>query len=391
MLLAPSGVAFASGGTLDEAPQLELVVKSALQEFGVPGAAIGVWTPRGQWKSATGLGDVAKGRPVSVSDHFAIRSVTKSFTVTLVMQLVDDSHGTIGLDDPIGKYLDKIPNGENITIRELANMTSGLFNYTRDDNFLNLFVQDLTRTWTNDELLSFAFDGTTHNQINFAAGTQYEYSNTNTLVLGKLVEALTERPFEAVLGEKILDPLDLSSTAFLHGTKLPRPASHGYNGLTEDGQPAEIVASFSSQGFAGAMVSSLHDLGKWGRALATGSLLPADLQRQRFVANSTAADVNSPLYDHYGMGMGEVAGWWGHTGDGLGFEAAVLHQIERRETIAILLNQSAPSNIPVRIFCRILGVLDESPAPDSGSLCAPGNARLLLPDSGSEASPEASQ
>ena len=371
-----SNAALASSDRIDEAPQLEDAVKSTLQTFGVPGAAVGVWTQQGQWILTTGLGDEATERSVRRSDHFAIRSVTKSFTVTLVLQLVNDSNGTINLDDPIGNYLDGIPNGETITVRQLANMTSGLFNYTQDETFVDEFRKDLTRSWTTDELLSFAFDGSAHNQFNFQAGTQYEYSNTNTLVLGKLVEVLAGKPFEEVLEERILEPLKLEETAFLSGTKLPRPSVHGYNGMGDDGRPLKIVASFSSQGFAGGMVSTLHDLGKWGGALATGALLPPDLQRQRFVTRATAPDVHSPLYDHYGLGMGEVAGWWGHTGDGLGFEAGVFHQIERNQTIAILLNESQPSNIPVRVFCRILGVLQQAPAATSDSLCAPGNERL---------------
>jgi D-alanyl-D-alanine carboxypeptidase len=121
------------------------------------------------------------------------------------------------------------------------------------------------------------------------------------------------------------------------------------------------------------MVSTLRDLGSWGRALARGSLLPADLQQQRFVALATASDPQSPVYDAYGLGMGQVARWWGHTGEGVGYEAAVFHQIERNETFAILLNASNVSDVPVRIFCRVLAVLDEAPPPASGSVCAPGN------------------
>lgn len=361
-----------AGGTLDQAPQLEATVRSALEEFAVPGAAIGLWTPNGHWVMTIGLADVTFGRPVKRRDRFAIRSITKSFVVTIVMQLVAQSDGAIGLDDPIAKYLPGIPNGETITLRELANMTSGLYNYSQDQDFLQALQADLTRLWTTDELLAFAFDGRSHRQINFEPGTRYEYSNTNTLVLGKLVEALTGRPFTDVLDDQILVPLQLRSTAFLSGTELPPPAVLGYDGVNADGLPNDIVVSFSALGFAGAMASTLPDLAHWGRALANGSLLPAALQQQRFAAHPISADPASPVYDAYGMGMGEVAGWWGHTGDGVGFEAAVFHQVDRNETFAILLNESRPSDIPVRIFCRVLQVLNEGPPSDSGSVCAAG-------------------
>jgi D-alanyl-D-alanine carboxypeptidase len=79
------------------------------------------------------------------------------------------------------------------------------------------------------------------------------------------------------------------------------------------------------------------------------------------------------VYDAYGLGLGEVAGWWGHTGEGLGFEAAVFHQPDRDETFAVLLNATNAHDVPVRIFCDVLAVLGESPAADSGSVCVPGS------------------
>jgi D-alanyl-D-alanine carboxypeptidase len=361
--------AFASSETLGQAPQLEAAVSSALQTYAVPGAVIGVWTPNGHWEMAAGLADVASQTPVRRNDHFGIRSITKSFTVTLVLQLIASGNGAISLDDPIAKYVQGVPNGNSITLRALADMTSGLFNYTASKAFQQAFVSDPTRTWTSGELLSYALD----QPIGFPAGSRYEYSNTNTLLLGKVIEKVTGKPFEDVLAGQILTPLNLSSTAFLSGSALPPPAAHGYQGETGDGQPDDIVVSFSGFSFAGGMASTLHDLARWGRGVVRGQLLPPDLQSQRFVARPTAADPASPVYDAYGLGLGEVAGWWGHTGEGLGFEAAVFHQPDRDETFAVLLNATNAHDVPVRIFCDVLAVLGESPAADSGSVCVPGS------------------
>lgn len=346
--------------TLPQAQELDALVAQAMPEFEVPGIAIGVWTPAGSWVRTAGLANVAANVPVKLKDHFAIRSITKSFVVTLVMQLVAESNGSISLDDPIGKYLTGVPNGDRITLRELANMTSGLFDYIRDANFVAALQADFTRSWTTDELLAFAFDGRSHPVTTFEPGAQYQYSNTNTLLLGKLVETLTGEEFEHVLEAKILNLLELGNTAYLTGTRLPRPAAIGYLGETADGQPESIEVSLSGLGFSGAMSSSLKDLAKWGRALVTGGLLPQDLQQQRFQANATRGDPNSPIYDAYGLGMGQVAGWWGHTGSGLGFEAAVFHRPRSGETFAVLVNASNATDVPVRIFCRVLHVLHET-------------------------------
>ena len=359
--------------SLQQAPRLDDVVTRALAEFQVPGATVGIWTEHGSWTKAFGLADVASAQPVKPRDHFAIRSITKSFVVTVLLQLIAESGGSISLDDPIERYLSGVPNGAKITLRQLANMTSGLFDYTADPGFRAAFGADPTRSLTTDELLAFAFDDTSHKTINFAPGERYQYCNSNTLVVGKLIEALTGEAFNDVLREKVLRPLMLGGTKYVRGTRLPTPFSLGYQGKTDAGAPDEAVVSFSALGFSGAMVSTLRGLGIWGAALAEGSLLPAELQQQRFAARATIADPNSPVYDAYGLGMGQVAGWWGHTGEGAGYEAAVFHQIERNETFAILLNASDSSDVPVRIFCRVLGVLDEAPAAASGSVCVPGN------------------
>src|SRR3978361_704986 len=86
------------------------------------------------------------------------------------------------------------------------------------------------RAWTTDELLAFAFDDRSHSPINFQPGEQYQYSNTNTLVLGKMIERLTGEKFEDLLRQEILLPLDLHSTVYLGGIKMPRPAVQGYQG-----------------------------------------------------------------------------------------------------------------------------------------------------------------
>lgn len=373
LLTALSAGTATSRDVLPQAQQLDQVVTTVLEEYKIPGAAIGIWTPRGEWKLFTGLADVSTTRPVTPSTYFGIRSITKSFTVTLVLQLVAGSHGAIDLDDQVVKFVNDVPNGWNITLRQLANMTSGLYDYTADPMFRQAFVADLTRSWTPDELLDFALHSPSHPPANFSPGARYQYSNTNTLLLGKVVEAWTGQPFARVLSAQILRPLKLRSTAFVTGTDLPNPAALGYHGSNADGSPDQVIVNATSLSFAGAMASSLYDLANWGVALASGTLLPPALQQERFVARSTSDDPASPVYDRYGVGIGEVAGWWGHTGEGAGFEAAVFHQIDQDETFAVLLNATDRHDVPVAIFCRVLEVLHESPPTGSSPACEGGS------------------
>jgi D-alanyl-D-alanine carboxypeptidase len=106
-----------------------------------------------------------------------------------------------------------------------------------------------------------------------------------------LIETLTGTNFSAVLEDQILQPLKLASTAYLSGTRLPRPAALGYQGYPDDGQPDNVVINASALGSSGAMATTLHDLAAWGRALAVGFLLPHELQGAVDVCRSDKPDL----------------------------------------------------------------------------------------------------
>lgn len=348
--------------------KIEAAVTAAMKEFNIPGAALVVKTQGTRWTKTFGYADFDAKRPVAANDYFAIRSITKSFTVTRILQLIADSKGAMKLDDPVDKYLADIPNGRRITLRMLANMTSGLYNYSSDPDFGAALSKDLTRGWTIDQLLRFALYSTKHPAINFQPGAQYQYSNTNTLLLGKVVQTATGKLFATTLTTAILKPSGLDSTAYPAGVDLPSPSTLGYQGFY-DNRPAAVAVNASGLGPAGAMASTVGDLASWGEILAGGQLLPAQLQKARFLARRTAGDPGSPLYDRYGLGMGEIAGWWGHTGTGLGYQAAVFTNVDTAETFAIVVNASNEEDVPARVFCRVLHTLHPGQILPTKSVC----------------------
>src|SRR3954447_1296714 len=110
----------------DCAQQLRALLKTKMIELGVPGLIVSIDAPNiCRWTETLGIRDVTKQAPIRLKEHMRIGSITKSFTGTVVLQLVDE--GWLGLDDPISRHLAGVPNGENITIRQLLNMTSGLY------------------------------------------------------------------------------------------------------------------------------------------------------------------------------------------------------------------------------------------------------------------------
>ncbi|KAA0919265.1 serine hydrolase [Dietzia sp. ANT_WB102] len=341
--------------------QFRQAVDETMAEYGVPGAAVGVWVPGdGTWTAAAGLADIASNTPASTGTSWPLRSITKSYTVTLILQLVDQ--GALSLDDTIGKYVDGVTNGDTITLRQLANMTSGNADYT-NEKFADAYEADPARLFTLAELNSFMLGMPEQ----FSPGAQHVYTNANTNLLGAVVEKVTGAPFAEVLNARILQPLGQKDTHYiLDVNKWAEPHPSGYS-PGEDG-PEEQHQNLSIFGPAGSMVTTIDDARVWGEALATGALVAPGTQADRL--KGTPLDAGPP-YDIYGLGIGETDGWWGHNGEGLGFTAAIFHNPESGATIAVFMNlsnavlQGHPAD---QLFRRLAHILESSTAGSLGSL-----------------------
>ena len=156
----------------------------------------------------------------ATSDHYRIGSVTKSMTATIILQLVQE--GRLTLDDPVNKYVPNVPDGDNITVAQLLEMRSGLARYTNDPTFVRGSDADLTRPWTPDELLDLAFA----HPAEFPPGSDCQYSNTNYILLGKIMELLTGQTVQELFQQRLFAPLGM------HGRPCPGPRTpprqHGF-------------------------------------------------------------------------------------------------------------------------------------------------------------------
>ncbi|MDW4571586.1 serine hydrolase domain-containing protein [Microbacterium sp. M3] len=332
--------------------RLQQTVDETMAEYGVPGAAVGVWIPeQGSWTSAAGIADLEGDVPVTTDMQWPLRSITKSYTVTLLLQLVDE--GLLSLDESIGQYVDGVTDGEEITLRQLANMSSGNADYTKDA-FVEAFSEDPERIFTLDELNGFMLG----EPAQFAPGARKVYTNANTNLLGATIEAVTGEEFADVLWERILEPLGQDGTEYnLDVATWSAPHPVGYAPV--DGGFEPQADNLSVFGPAGSMVSSLDDARVWGEILATGAMLQPETQAER--EEGAPLEVGPP-YDLYALGMGETGGWWGHNGEGFGFTAAVFHEPETGATIAVFTNVSnlADRAHPAdQMFRRLAAVVDE--------------------------------
>jgi D-alanyl-D-alanine carboxypeptidase len=275
--------------------------------------------------------------------------VTKAFVSVLVLQL--EAEGKLDIDDPVEKYLPHVvPNGSAITLRELMNHTSGLFNYTDDGAFVNDPVSSLSRAWTPPELLAVAFAHPPY----FAPGANWSYSNTNYIVLGLVVEALTGKLLGQVLQERIFTPLGLTSTSFPLTIQLAPDFVHGYVKL--EGAPLiDITPGLNpTWGWAaGAIVSNARDVTTFYRALFSRKFLPAT-QLAEMKSTTTSSGT-------YGLGIFNTFPSCGraysHEGDFYGWENIAYSTANGKRQAVVIVNVNYPDfsglvSIAQKALCR---------------------------------------
>ncbi|AZM89771.1 serine hydrolase domain-containing protein [Streptomyces sp. W1SF4] len=324
------------------AARLDEAVRKVLEETGVPGVVVALSAPgKGEYVRAFGTADKSTGASMRADVNQRIGSVTKTFTVTALLQLVDA--GRAGLDDPVGKYVAGVPNGDRITLRELAGMRSGLYNYSEDEGFFKALTADPRRPFTPQELLSYSF----RHPVLFEPGAEFDYCNTNTILLGLVVEKLSGIPLNRYVEERVAGPAGLHHTLFPTDARFPEPHAQGYTDQTASGKTEEATDWNPSWGWAaGAMISDLPDLRSWAKTLATGTLLTPATQAQRLKVVEALPGAG------YGLGVFDVQGWIGHNGSLPGYQDLVVYLPQSRATLVVMLNTDVAheGNEPSTLF-----------------------------------------
>ncbi|MEU8527418.1 serine hydrolase domain-containing protein [Streptomyces sp. NPDC048629] len=324
---APSDTEFAEL-TPAVTAKLDAAVQRVMRQANVPGVMVALSAPgKGTYIRSFGVADKATGAPMNPGLYMRIGSETKTFTVTALLELVDEDE--VGLDDTIDKYVDGVPNGDKITLRQLAGMRSGLFNYTADEDFFDAFTSDPDQPFTPEQLLAYSFK----HPVNFQPGEEFEYSNTNTILLGLVVEKVSGMPLDEYIDENVVQPAGLRHTLFPTDAAFPSPHAHGYTNQTASGDVEDATDWNPSWGWAaGAMISNLQDMRTWARVVATGTLLSPETQAERLEAPQTVPGSG------YGLGIFDVQGWIGHNGSLPGYESLTVYLPEAQATLVVLLN-----------------------------------------------------
>ncbi|RSN35399.1 serine hydrolase [Amycolatopsis sp. WAC 04169] len=323
--------------------EVDKALKTLVQD-GVPGAQATVSTPSGRtWSEREGVGNVETGTPFPHASKFRAASITKTFVAVVVLQLV--AEGKVLLDTPIEVYLPGLVRGNGndgtkITVRQLLQHTSGIYNYLRD-----LDLEEWRHRGAEPEELVAI--GLAHPPL-FAPGTDWSYSNTNYTIAGMLIEKLTGRSVADELRSRITGPLGLRGT-FLpsRGEEgLPHPHARGY-APGPGGHTDYTEFDPSAAGASGGLISTGADLTRFYGALVDGRLLPraqlAEMQR------TVPAPVGIPGAE-YGLGIASVplscgGRFWGHGGNIVGY-ANLSGAVPHGRRVNVVVNQDpSPSKV----------------------------------------------
>ncbi|GAB2906815.1 serine hydrolase domain-containing protein [Streptomyces heilongjiangensis] len=330
---------------------------------GVVGIALQAKDARGVWKATAGKGDLRTGEPRTARDRFRAGSITKTFVATVLLQL--EAEGRLSLDATVDRWLPGLVrgnghDGRRVTVRQLLNHTSGIYNYTTDeqlgrDLFLaDGFLKNRYRTHTPPQLVGIAM----RHEPDFAPGTDWNYSNTNYLLAGLVIEKVTGNPYGREIRARIIEPLGLRGTG-LPGTSpsLPGPHSRAYSKLAEtaEGKTYDVTRlNPSMAGAAGELVSSPEDLNRFYSALLRGRLLP----KKQLDAMKTTV----PLGDQGGYGLGLIEQTlscgvrvWGHGGGIHGSLSEAVTTADGRHSLTFNLNSDWTGNSQAIVEAEFCG------------------------------------
>jgi D-alanyl-D-alanine carboxypeptidase len=364
LFLASYGVGAAGASAQQTAPPARAVLQRALDSLRarsqVPGVTAGIALDDGTVIGlASGLADTADQRPMEPASLMLQGSVGKTYVAAVALQLVRE--GLLDLDTKISTYLGdepwfaQLPNHSDVTVRQLMNHTSGIVRYEFDERFIADLLAQPDKVWRPEEQVAYLF-GT---DPPFAAGQGWDYSDTNYLLLGMIIERLTGNTYYAELRRRVLEPLALTATVPSDRRRIPGLVQ-GYGGADNPFGPDEMltdgVFAFNPQfeWTGGGIASTAADLARWGKALYEGeafdpALLPVMLDG---VPARLGPDAR------YGLGviirptpLGES---WGHSGYFPGYLTEMAYFPEHRLAVAVQVNSSDFRSLRLSPFAMLL-------------------------------------
>lgn len=344
-----------SGPTADKTDSELQAALDGLVAAGVIGVVARVDSRAGTRIVTSGVARRDTQEPMLASYGTRIGSITKTFVATVALQLVEE--GRLRLDDTVEHHLPGVvPGGDGITVRQLMNHTSGLYNFTESAAWQMAAAADSAKLWKPMEVVTIAVA----QPPLFAPGSRFSYSNTNYILVGLIVEAITHGSLDRQIERRITKPLKLRSTYLDVDNRVPAWLVHGYLPPSITARYPGLPAGYTDTTLwsptwawaAGAMVSTAADLSRFSRALMAGRLLrPATLDLM-----TTTVMADNVLFTEYGLGIslkrsscgsGAV---WGHDGGIMGYRSVVVTDRRGKWSAVLLMNTDSEKETTEPLF-----------------------------------------
>lgn len=351
LLLLVAILSFAPGSVNGQERPKAKAIKEIFSKYyqyeGFQGAVLVAEKGKVIYKDAFGLANREWNISNQVDSRFDIASVSKQFTAMLVMQLYEE--GKIHMDSTISSYYPEYRSdiGRQVTIHHLLTHRSGIPNYT---SIPYVWSDSLINKYSSQEVVEKFCSG----DLEFRPGSRYSYNNSGYFILSVILEKVSDKSFEELLKEKILEPLNMTNTGIDKRSHIIDKRSYGYveeNGAYSNARPMYMA---NLQG-AGNMYSTVEDLYRWDRALHQRKLISSKGHRKMVEAFSELSDTwITPYQNSYGYGMG-VASVPGpekkeldmvfHSGHITGYSSFMARFVDDEHLVVILSNLGEVSTV----------------------------------------------
>jgi D-alanyl-D-alanine carboxypeptidase len=313
----------ASGFSDDKVERLDKAIAEEVQENNLLGVVVGVWVPgEGEYVLVMGKANLKTGEQRDLDDPFRIGSITKTFTATAILQLVEE--GKLSKSDKLSKWYPNFPNAEKITIEHLLRMQSGI----HDPDY-----EDVIRRYTSpDEVIEAS---ARRGYVFGTPGERIKYTNVNYVLLGGIISKVTGNDTGDQISKSILKPLGMKNTLYPTNNDLPGDLrGYGLN-LSTGGLKDTTNLNPTATGGAASMISEISDLKTWAKVVCTGRLLEPQTQRARLETEP----IEGLGFLEYGEGIAKAGKFCGHPGNIDGFSTQMWYLPKKDATIVVNVNR----------------------------------------------------
>ena len=303
--------------------------------------------------SRTATGESMAGIPATLRMHFRIGSIAIPYLIDLVLQLQD--RGKLSLDDPVSNWLPGLPNADRVSLRMLANSTSGYPDWIQGNPaFTDALLADIFRQWKTQELVDAAF----LQPLICDPGTCFHYAHTNYVILERVIREITGRPARALMRKRVLRPLGVRETQISALPAIPAPALHSYS---SDRGPYEDSTFWSPSWTIGKSAIMTSTIGDVIKAVGTGALISRRASRERFAPTSAVLPQFSRAF-YYGLGVLVGNSWQFQNPELNGYTAIMAYLPSRRISVALTVTNgrraaATGTNHSKELFESITGYL----------------------------------